>query len=54
MLDVDVQIGSALFFALAQNRSDATVCDLIDMNPRALTMTNANDDTPLLIALYKK
>ena len=54
MYDDDVQSGRALFYALMQNRSDATVCDLINMNPLALTMINTNHDTPLLVALYKK
>jgi len=54
MYDVDVRSGSALFFALTQDQSDATVCDLIDMNPLALTMIDTEKDTPLLIALYRK
>jgi len=51
MRDDDVKSGSALFFALRHNRSDATVCDLIDMNPLALTMIDTDNDTPLLVAL---
>jgi len=53
MYDVDVRSGSALFFALTQDQSDATVCDLIDMNPLALTMIDTEKDTPLLVALYR-
>ena len=43
MYDVDVHSGRALFSALMQNRSDATVCDLIDMNPVALTMIDTQE-----------
>ena len=51
MLEEDVQSGSALFFALRQNQTDATICDLIDMNPLALTMVDTDDNTPLMVAL---
>jgi len=54
MSDVDVRSGSALFFALTQEQSDATVCDLIDMNLLALTMLNTNNNTPLFVALHER
>jgi len=54
MCDSDVCSGSALFFALKHDRSDATVCDLIGMNPLALTIMNTRNDTPLLVAIYEK
>jgi len=54
MLKEDVQSGSALFFALRQKKTDATICDLVDMNPLALTMVDTDDHTPLMVALLKQ
>ena len=53
MRDEDVQSGSALFFAI-KNLSDDSVCDLIKMNPEALTLFNSENNTPLCAAILKQ
>jgi len=48
--DEDVQNGNALFFAI-NNLTDASIQDLINMNPDALVLFNSDRKTPLIAAI---
>jgi len=50
LYDEDVQNGSALLFGI-NDLTDASVHDLIDMNPGALNLFNSDRKTPLIVAI---